>query len=110
MFAENWLFRGSTSVSDVIVMSYVRCLYLFWYVWKEVVNSQGLNKAGPRANGPQNCMRALKINTWRALRARRFLGNSKTVICFISEKRNSWPLQDCEGSQKYNIKGPNDPL
>ena len=54
-------------------------------------------------------MRALKINTWRALRALRFLGNSYAILSLISEKRKCWPLRDYEGPQKYNIKGPNDP-
>ena len=58
-----------------------------------------------RALGQQNCMPALTINTWRALRAHRFWGDSNT----ISEKRKSGPLKYCEGPQKYNNRGPNDP-
>ena len=34
---------------------------------------------------------------------------SDTVVSPIREKLKSGPLKDCEGPQKYNIKGPNDP-
>ena len=38
-----------------------------------------------------------------------FLGNSATVIIPINKIRKFGPLKDCEGLQKYDIKGPNDP-
>ena len=65
---------------------------------RNVQSKQGLNKTGPRANGPQNC-----------LRARKFWGDSNTVISAINEVRESGSLKDCEGPQKYDIKGLNDP-
>ena len=68
------------------------------------------NKAGPRANGPQNCLRALKINTRRAHMALKFWGDSNTITSPINEIRRSGPFKDWEGPQKYDIKGPNDPI
>ena len=36
VFTKNRLFWGSGLLYDIIVTSYVRCLYLFWYVWKKI--------------------------------------------------------------------------
>ena len=36
-------------------------------------------------------------------------GDSNTVISLINEIRKSGPLKDCEGPQKYDIKGPDGP-
>ena len=38
-FTVNRIFWSSVRVYDATVMSYFRCLYLFWYVWKEETNS-----------------------------------------------------------------------
>ena len=54
-------------------------------------------------------LRALKINTRRARRARKIWGDSDTFISPMNEKRKSGPLKYCEDPQKYDIKGPNDP-
>ena len=57
-----------------------------------------------RALGPQTCLRAcklFKLFIWWAC--------SNSVISHFSEKQKSGPLKDCEGPQKYDIKGPNDP-
>ena len=70
---------------------------------------RGQNKAGPWANGPQNWLQALKINTRRARRTRKFWGDSNTLKSPINEIRQSGPLKDCEGHQINDIKGPNDP-
>ena len=54
---------------------------------------------------------ALKINTMRARRDRKILGDIDTVISPINEKKKiSGPLGDCEGPHKYDSsKGPNGP-
>ena len=71
--------------------------------------ARGYNKAGPRVNCPQNCLRALKITATRARRARKVWGGNHTVIRPINEIRKSVPLKECEGPQKYDNRGPNDP-
>ena len=38
-----------------------------------------------------------------------FWGDCETVISPINELKKSVPSKDCEGPQKYDIKGPNDP-
>ena len=73
---------------------------------KSKPKTRGWNKAGHHANRPQNCLRALKINTERACRV---WGDSDTFIGSINEIRNFGPLKDFEGPQIYDIKGPNDP-
>ena len=45
-------------------------------------------------------MQALKINTWRAV---------TSLLVLLTKKRKFGPLKDCEGPQKCDIKGPNDP-
>ena len=47
----------------------------------------------------------------RARRAGKIWGDIDTVISLINEKkkRESGPLRDFEGPQKYDIKGPNSP-
>ena len=55
------------------------------------------------ARGPITRMRSLKINTWRARRARRFCGDSNTVMSPTSEKRKSVPSKDCEGPQNITL-------
>ena len=62
------------------------------------------------SNGPQNYLRALKINSTRARRARKYWGDSDTVANPINEIRKPGPLKNCEGPQKYDINGPNGPL
>ena len=41
--------------------------------------------------------------------ARKFLGDSDTVIGYINEIRKAGSLKDFEGPQIYDIKSPNGP-